>query len=541
MSTPLTRVLVLALPLIVPSLLSGTADAASLDTSGGLSRWSNATYTTTYNDGLALQGVDHDGYALLNSLSLPFFEFQGTRYELTDALRVGAPLVVAGSDSQEVSAQYRIPVAGGVVELTLTHRLADADRIYDDVSELSSKVRVSGPEGDYRFYWRVDADLRGAGNDKVQVYQDLKGRGYWRAPAEETRFDLTGSGEFDRFKVRLFDGNDAIDQTRLWVGLPEQGTASVYLLRAGQGEFEAHPSTLLNHQPLQSLSTDELVPQAVAGSNQVLWYQANRRGSQFEVGPSLFAASISARTSVLEIDRMASTEFPPQTVTHKGKTESLQTAFATGQITVSKIYYDGTITDKSRVNMSELDAIMETNVSLQSTQDTPTQWFSWFGVAKTLDIPGVLGVMYDVTGYSADTAYREGAFGLYDSIVDVLPQLVDAGYPPQNLGEYLLWTVTHESGHAYNQHHEDFYYDETSCFYANTGIMGYSYDAANELFWDFAPNSDKALASDPDDYVRPGHGVDFISSKPGPYPYNTTRGHRSGHQSTNEFSGGGCP
>lgn len=541
MSTPLTRALVLALPLLMPSLLSSPAHAATLGSSANLSHWSEASYSTTANDGLALIGASHDGFGFLNTLSLPFFEFQGKRYEVKDSDRLSAPVVTGAGDVVEVAAQYRIPVEGGTVEMTLYHRLADTDVTYDDISELSSRAVVSGPEGSYRFYWRIDTDLRGPGDDRVQLYQDLKGRGYWRAPSHETRFELSGVGEFGRFKVRLSDGETAASETRAWLGLPETGSAAVYVVRAGQGEFESHPGALLNNQPLQVVSHDELVPQPLAGSNQVLWYEASIQGRQFEVGPSLFAASISARTGVVEIDRMASTAFPPATVQHLGKTESLQSAFATGQVTISKIYYDGTIADKSRVNMSELDAIMEANVTLQSTQDTPTQWFSWFGVAKTLDIPGVLGVMYDVTGYSGDTSYREGAFALYDSIVDVMPQLESAGYPPQNLEEYFLWTVSHETGHAYNQHHEDFYYNDTSCFYSNTAIMGYSYDCANELFWDFGPNSDKALSSDPDDYVRPGHGVDFISSRPGPYPYNTTRSHRNGHVSTDQFSGGGCP
>lgn len=537
MSTQLTRALLLALPLVISS--APDSASAGADSAGSV-RWQEVTHTQTFNDGLALTGAAFEGHSILGTLSLPFFELNGTRYELEDRYQSGAPQVKSEAGRLELSVVYRLPVTGGTAEVTLTHRLIDQDAQYRDVGTLRSTVKVRGPEGRYDFFWRIDPDLRGAGGDQVQVYQDLKGRGYWRAPESETRLALGGAGEFDRFKVRLVDGPDAVDQSRLWIENPLSGTAQVYVVRANAGEFDAQPGTLLNHQRLQTLSEDELVAQPLSGSNLVVWYQASATGSSFEVGPQLSIANISARVSVLEMDRMQSTEFPPATVQHKGKTESMQSAFATGQITMSKIYYDGTIPDKSRVNMSELDAIMEANVTYQATQDSPTQWYSWYGIAKTLDIPGVLGVMYDVTGYSGDTSYREGAFGLYDSIVDVLPQLEDAGYPPQNLGEYSLWTATHETGHAYNQHHEDFYYNDTSCFYANTAIMGYSYDAANELFWDFGPNSNTALASDPDDYVRPGHGVDFISSKPGPYPYNTTRSHKRGHTDTQQFNGGGC-
>ena len=117
-----------------------------------------------------------------------------------------------------------------------------------------------------------------------------------------------------------------------------------------------------------------------------------------------------------------------------------------------------------------------------------------------------------------------------------------SGYPPQDPEFYFLWTMTHETGHAYNQHHEDFWYNDTSCFYENSAIMGYSYDA-NTLFWDFGPNSDASMrGGDPDEYVRPGHGVDFVNMTDIfiRYPYDTTITHRKGHHDTQEFSGGGC-
>lgn len=533
MSTPTMRVLLVTLPMALSAWTQPRAEAAER-------RWDTVRFSPTLNDGLALTGASFEGHQVLSVVAVPFFELDGQRFELQDEQRVSGPDVRTTGDEQVISAAYRVPTPNGSVEVTLSYRLEEQDARYQDLGVLKSTVEVRGPSADYRFYWRVDTDLLGAAGDRVQVFQDHKNRGYWRAPVTEQHVVLTGVGEFDRYKLRLNDGPDHVNQLRAWVALPSQGEASAWLLRAQDGEFDQHPNRLLNQQVLQRVSTDELVAQPLEGSDQVLWYEAHFTGNSAVVGPELGVAAVNARMAVMEMDRMQSAAFPPASVTHRGEVETLQSAFATGGITISKIYYDGVVPDKSRVNMSELDAIMEANVTYQASQDTPTQWFSWYGIAKTLDIPGVLGVMYDVTGYSSDTDYREGAFGLYDSIVDTIPALEDAGYPPQTVEEYMLWTASHESGHAYNQHHEDFYYDDTSCFYENTAIMGYSYDCANTLFWDFGPNSNNAMANEAEEYVRPGHGVDFISSRPGPYPYNTTRAHRNGHYSTDQFSGGGC-
>lgn len=533
MSTTFLRAVLLALPLMMPSL-----SAWGVEAEGG--HWEGVSFTPTHNDGLALTGAWLSGQQVLGAVAIPFFELNGQRYELLERHRVGAPTVVREPGEQVISAQYRLPVDGGEAQIELLVTLSDVDAQYADLSRVSHQVRFAGPEGEWRFFWRIDPELRGSDGDQVQVYTPARSRGYWAAPVLERSLPLSGVADFDRFQLRLQDGSAANALTRLWLEQPEQGEATAYVVRAGDGEWEQVPSRLLDGQTLQQLRPEQPVALPEVGSDLVIWYEASLRATSGSLGPVMQAANISARPSVLEMDRMASTAFPPATVVHQGQTESMESAFAGGGITISRIYYDGTIADKSRVNMSELDAIMEASVTYQATQDTPTQWFSWQGIAKTLDIPGVLGVMYDVTGYSGDTSYREGAFALYDSIVDILPQLEASGYGAQNLEEYLLWTVTHETGHAYNQHHEDYWYDETSCFYANSAIMGYSYDCAGQLFWDFGPNSNGAMANDPEEYVRPGHGVDFISSRPGPYPYNTTRAHRGGHHSTDQFSGGGC-
>jgi len=265
------------------------------------------------------------------------------------------------------------------------------------------------------------------------------------------------------------------------------------------------------------------------------------KGSAGELGPDLYAATLAGRQAVIEIDRMPTTEQPIQSMTHNGELVSVESAFAKAGITINEIFRDGLIPDSETLTIAELDAILESHSDYQDTEDTPTQWYSWFGIARNLQIPGVLGIMYDYFEYSSDEAYREGAYAFYQAIDETLPLLVDAGYPPQDPDLYLLWTTAHETGHAYNQHHEDWYMNDTSCFYENSAIMGYSYDA-NTLYWDFGPNSSASMrGGDPEEYVRPGHGVDFIkTSGVGFYPYNTTRAHKDGHHSTQQFRGGGC-
>lgn len=533
MSMHPSRALLAALPLLGAAFLAPPAHAAT-------SRWHDVSYTPTLNDGLALTGASFEGQRILSSMAIPYFTFNGQRYELTDDLRVAGPTAAETDGTFSVLATYRVPLPGGDLELTVYHALIDEDLQYRDLGEISSWVKFNGPTGEYAFYWRIDPDLQGQAGDRAQVYTASGARGYYAAPARERAVDLGGVLEFNRFQVRLSDGEDYAHQVQLRVSPPAEGNATVYLVRAHDGEWESNPARLVNGEPLQTVQQGELVNQPIEGSDLVMWYKATLNGAQGMTGPRMFADELTGRNSVVEIDRMQTSEYPPDTIVLQGKTQSMQSAFATGSITINKLYKDGVIPDKDRVSMGELDAIMESNISYQATQDTPTQWYSYFGMIKSLNIAGVLGIMYDVTGYSSDEAYREGAFGLYDSIVDSLPLLEQAGYPPQDLGQYLLWTTSHETGHAYNQHHEDYYIVSTSCFYNDSAIMGYSYDVENHLFWDFGPNSDYSMASEPDDYVRPGHGVDFISSDASPYPYNTTKKHRNGHHWIYELSQKNC-
>jgi hypothetical protein len=532
MSIHRSPALLLALPLLGAAASAPLAEAAT-------TRWHDVTWSVTHDDGLALTGAAFAGQKILGAMAVPYFELNGARYELTDARRIAGPTLGEADGALTVLATYRVPVRGGDVDVTVYHSVIDEDAQYRDLGEVSSRVTFRGPAGDYAFFWRIDPDLRGAAGDRVQVFTEAGNRGYWAASEQEQVIDLGGRLEFSRFKVRLNDGPDYAHQTQLRLAPPSQGTATAYVVRAKDGEWEANPVALVDRERVQTVQTGELVNQPIEGSDLALWYRAALRGSEGTLGPRMFAAELAGRSAIVEIDRMESTQWPPATITLQGKTQSVATAFATGGITINKVVNDTVFPDKNKISQAELDAVMESNISLQAEMDTPTQWYSWFGVANTLNIPGVLGIMEDIDGYSSDTDYREGGFMLYDSIVSSLPLLEEAGYPPQDLGQYMLWTLTHETGHAYNQHHEDYWITDTSCFYNDSAIMGYSYDVVNHLFWDFGPNTDYSMTNDPDDYVRPGHGVDFIASS-GAYPYNTTKKHRKDHHWTYEFSMANC-
>ncbi len=505
-----------------------------------LQRWQDVSFTRTYNDGIALTGASLDGYKVIDTMAVPFFTLDGIRYELTDDVLVSGPAVDAADGAMVIEATYRVSTHLGVVEVTVSHALFDEDTVNPDLAELSSRIDFAGPSGDYGFYWRIDPDLRGAAGDRVQVFDELGSRGAWQAPEREAAVELTGALEFGRHKVRFNDGPDFAHQTQL--RLSANGDAVAYLVAAHDNEWEVLPEDLVNDERLQSIQSFGVLPQPIQGSDLVLWYRADISGDSGSAGPEMRASTVVGRQSVIEMDRMPSTEYPPEVYNRNGELISIESAFGKAGITINQIYKDGTIADKERLSIAELDAVMESSMDYQATQDTETQWYSWFGIVQDFIVTGVLGIMADYYEYSSDEAYREGAFAFYVGMESTLPLLETVGYPPQDLDLYLLWTVTHETGHAYNQHHEDFWYDENSCFYENSAIMGYSYDAYT-LVWDFGPNSSASMrGGDPDEYVRPGHGVDFVNLEDPfiRYPYDTTFPHRRGHHDTQQFTGGGC-
>ena len=513
---------------LVPS-----ADAA-------LDRWQDVDFTRTYNDGLALTGASLDGYKVIDTMAVPFFTLDGVRYELTDDARVSGPTVETADGAMVIEAAYEVDTHLGTVSVTVTHALFDEDTVNPDLAELVSQVDYTGPEGDYSFYWRIDPDLRGAAGDRVQVYGKVGSRGAWKAPEREVEVPLDGALEFGRHKIRFNDGPDFAHQTQLRLAAADHAVA--YVVEARDDEWEAGPETLVNAERVQTVQNFGALPQPVMGSDLVLWYRADLRGASGTAGPEMLATTVAGRQAVIELDRMPSTEYPPEVYNRDGELLSIESAFGKAGITINQIFKGGTIPDKEKLSLAELDAIMESSMDYQATEDTETQWYSWFGIVQDFIVTGVLGVMADYYEYSSDDAYREGAFAFYVGMEKTLPLLEDAGYPPQDLDLYLIWTVTHETGHAYNQHHEDFWYDENSCFYENSAIMGYSYDAYT-LVWDFGPNSSASMrGGDPDEYVRPGHGVDFVNLTDPfiRYPYDTTIKHRLGHHDTNEFTGGGC-
>lgn len=64
--------------------------------------------------------------------------------------------------------------------------------------------------------------------------------------------------------------------------------------------------------------------------------------------------------------------------------------------------------------------------------------------------------------------------------------------------------MTHETGHVYNQHHEDYCAPGRpgSTLYQYSSVMGYAF--MDTVRWTFSPGSIQSMCSDPEGYVRPG-------------------------------------
>ncbi len=515
-------------------------------------RWDLASIRAS-DPGGPVVGAGFEGLEVLGGLTVPYFTLDGVRHDLSVRDQVEPPRVLREGGGLVVETAYRVPTESRPVTVRIRHRFVDHDARYSDLGVFGSEVAFEGPAGVYRFFWRVDLDLDGPEGDRVQVFAPAGRRGYWSATGGEQVVELPAGCagdaaragcpvvEFGRYLVRLIDGPDHAHQVQVRLGLPDHGRATVFVVRNRAEEATADPVELVDGEVIQRVSHGEPIPQPVAGSDLVLWYRAEQTGSRGLLGPTFHVARLSGRQAVIELDRMESTQYPPETSVLQGETISIESAFAKAGVTINRIIKDGVIPDAHNLSIAELDATMETHMTHQEEEDTPTQWYSWFGLVHSLYAPGVLGIMADYYEYSSDEAYREGAFAFYDAVVEYAYLFSLLGFPPQDPGQWLMMTVAHETGHAYNQHHEDYWIVPESCFYQDSSIMGYSFDVTNHLYWDFGPNSDASMrGGDPDEYVRPGHGVDFVADSPRPYPYNTTVAHQRGHHWTGEFSGGGC-
>lgn len=512
--------------LLLPCLLASTANAST-------NRWGDVQLTPTADDGLAVVGASFEGRQVLGPVAVPFFTVDGVRHELTDATRVAGPTSTRGEGLLQVSATYRVPTSRGDVSVTVYHAFSDADAQWADLGRFGSWVEFSGPEADYAFYWRIDPDLDGAGNDRLQVFSpDEHGAPAFRTPATESTVDLRETSTWlGRVQLKMIDGPSYADLTSLFLESSDRD-ARVYAVRSGAGENEALPSSLVNGQTLQQvLGHGAGVPGA--GEDMVLWYESRATGSMGFLGPQ-FLTAVGSRKGFLEIDKMKRTEFPPNSANIDGGIATIPSAFATGDFNMTDVIKDAEVAFDVRSSYAELDAMLNAGKSFNA-QESPTNWYVYHVVAWNMAPPlgfAVLGVMFDDPGI-ADTngKYREGSASFWNPLTK---NYTCEAAPPNDCNTALLWTIAHETGHAFNLHHEDWEFagDPASDFFENSAIMGYSYDIGT-LHWSFGPdNGVPHLKDHPDDYVRPGFGVPFIKDPPIPSPYNMCEGHEAGHDPT---------
>lgn len=531
MGVPTSRPKIAWGALLLPCLLATTAQATTAQ--ANTDRWSGVQVTPTADDGLAVIGATFDGVEVLGPMAVPYFTLNGARYELQDAMRVAGPTATRGPGVYQVSATYRVPTAQGDVDVVVSHNFTDSDAQWADLGQVGSWVDFSGPEGEYTFYWRVDVDAAGAGNDRVQVFdQQRQGRTLFRTPGEEVAVDLGGTSSWlDRIQLKVMDGPSYAELTSLYLASTD-AEARVYAVRSAPGEGEAFPQSLVNGQRLQQLVSDGNLDLPGAGEDVVLWYSSTARGHSGFLGPQFLVSAAAARAGFLEIDVMRFQQGPPATAVIDGGNQTIASAFATGSVNLSRVD-DETLAYDSRSSYAEIQTILNEGKSF-SSQESPTNWYVHHAVVNQLQgILGfaVLGVMHDVTGYDTNGIFREGSTSFFKPLSKNYP--CDAA-APNDCGTALLWTVAHETGHAFNLHHEDwdFATDPASDFFENSAIMGYSYDIGT-LHWSFGPdNGNLHLANHPDEYVRPGYGVDFIATVPIPYPYNTWGNHADHHDPT---------
>lgn len=516
--------LTLGAALLLPALLAPTAEGASTD------RWSDVQFMPTADDGLAVIGASFDGRQVTGPISMPYFTLDGERFELSNDLRVSGPTLTPGQGELTATATYRVPTPRGDVELTLSYAFSDADAQWDDLGKMGSSVTYTGPEGDYAFAWRLDIDAEGAGNDRFQIYgEERQGRRQFHTPAKETSLEIAGADAwFGRIQAKVMDGHSYDTMTSVYLDSVDSD-ATLFALANGHGENEANPRALLSGQRLQDVNADAAGTPGL-GSDLVLWYEARNSGASGSVGPQFLIAAPTARQGFMEIDAMRFTQFPPANAPIGGGTATLPSAWATGGFNLTDVINDSTIGFDYKSDYGEIQGFLNDGKDY-SSDEGPNNWYVHIAIVRQLSGPlgpAILGVMHDITGYDTNGVFREGATVFYGPLTKNYS--CDA-VAPNDCQSALLWTTAHEAGHAFNLHHEDWEMpsDPASDFYENSVIMGYSYDIGT-LHWDFGPDSgDVHLQSHPDEYVRPGYGVDFIATIPVPYPYNTVDGHEDGH------------
>lgn len=487
--------------LAVPALLwSPSANAAT-------TRWNQPQYSPTQDQGLYFGGVNLSNRQVLRSASVPSFTFEGKTYHFTESHRVGEPVVTDGIGFTQVSAPYVVPVDGGVVKATLSYTLSDRARVNPDAGQLSAWIDFAGPRGDYSFRWRLDLDVGASSSDVVELSDG----------GEAPRL-LEKEGVVELFADTQLDVVDAFSyqrEGRVAFVPQEMDNPRAYVSIHAAGELDAAAAVA------DQAKTDD-------PSDTVVWYETrlyNTTGGL--TGPDLEATTASRVNAVMEQDKMTSAPWISSGVTVYGEFRSIESGFATANINVTNIYRsDANIADDSSSSNAEMHSMMLSKKNYENL-DTSSNWYSWLGqVLASSSGQGVLGIMFDDGATNTDGKPRQGCAAFYEAHNGSWPE-------GDSVEAELILTATHEQGHVYNQHHEDFCptqgWKEKATFRANSAIMGYAFmDTSN---WTFGWNSIETMTEAPEEYVRPGHGLGFTGNGGSP-GYACWEDHCTNHAST---------
>lgn len=480
--------------LALPLLSTGTASAA----------WSRPSVIPTRNDGLELVGLSLSGQSMIHSMSVPFFSLNQVRYELKDELRVGELIQQSGEGVRSTSALYRVPVDGGIVEATLIYTMLDQAAPGSEEAQVSSWVSFNGPRGDYRFAWRMDVDP-GARKDNTVLLEE-KG--------QQTLVTLERQVELDASPV-LIQERLGDDSARLILEPHATDKALLSVVQFHGKEADLDPASLVDGEAMTG---------AKGGGDTVLWYETRLNGvSSGLTGPDVYAVPMVRVSAVVEQDKMVGAEFVTNSVTVFGETRSFTGAFADAGINVTSIKNDdSSLTNDSSSTNSELHSLMVANKDFESL-DSTSSWYSWVGtVLASSSGSGVLGIMFDDGATNTDSKPRQGCAVFYN------PHKSGTWPDGDTYMAELLLTMTHESGHVYNQHHEDYCAGRFSfsTFRSDSAIMGYAFMDTSQ--WTFSKGSINTMTNEAEEYSRPGHGYAFTTGG----AYNMTPEHEALHSAT---------
>lgn len=467
-------------------------------------RWSQPAVTPTLNDGLELAGISLQGQTMFHSLSTPYFLFNGHRYELGEFNRSSAPRLTEGDGLSQYSADYAVPVRGGVVHATVHYTFLDYADPESDAAQISAWIQFKGPQGDYRFFWRMDVDPGSRGSNLVSLGDDADS-----LMTQERHLTLGNT------PLRVTDSLSYQQQTRLELMPVEADQARVSVIQFHGGETEALPQTLVNAEAMTGRRD---------GGDTVVWYETQLNGvSSGMTGPDMQAIAATRVNAILEQDKMAGAEFVVSSVNVYNQERSFQGAFKAAGINVVDMKNDeSSLTNDTSSTNAELHSLMVASKDFEY-QDSSTQWYSWVGtVQQSSSGASVLGIMFDDGSTNTDSKPRQGCAVFYN------PHKNGTWPTGDTYMAELLLTLTHETGHVYNQHHEDYCSGRFSgsTFRTNSAIMGYAFMDTSR--WTFSGGTITTLSSEPEEYSRPGHGYAFTTSG----SYNMTTAHEGLHSST---------